>query len=244
MTGEFTGTKRACSIPPACWAAAASFPARRLHGKFSFAPSTLPDGTGDYSTLSIVCTIEGLGQFTVVHFNDTAIVMHTDNAFDHDFLLFTDTDDNLTFAFSTFLLEQLATTIASDSGISLVAADGPISLEQAAADELEILITTSGQDGYSIKGVVTSLQVVPIPGAVWLLASGLLGLVGQKEIKKVALFRQGQKIPGGAALFLPTFLEKTSRHENRCRSPWQCSRGEDFSLLSTHKIPPLRFSLT
>lgn len=186
VTGEFTGTIKSVLDPSGVLGGSGIVPgATTFTGEFSFAPSTLPDGTGDYSTLSIVCTIEGLGQFTVDASNDTAIVMHTDNAFDHDFLLFTDTDDNLTFAFSTFLLEQLATTIASDSGISLVAADGPISLEQAAADELEILITTSGQDGYSIKGVVTSLQVVPIPGAVWLLASGLLGLVGvRRKLKK------------------------------------------------------------
>lgn len=188
VTGEFSGTISSVLDPSGLLGDSGITPgSSTFTGTFSYDSSTLPDGAGGYNNISVFCIIDGIAEFTVNAPEDQAIVMHTDNANGSDFLLFTDTTERLTVALSTYLLNKIEVSLSNENGISLASAGAPISIEEATANELEIFINkiTEDQSGYSIKGIVTSLKVVPVPGAVWLLASGLLGLIGvRRKFKK------------------------------------------------------------
>jgi hypothetical protein len=62
--------------------------------------------------------------------------------------------------------------------------DGPFAGFNANFDVLSLTMTNSNA-GYSIGPFDPGPQVVPVPAAVWLFGSGLLGLVGVARRKKV-----------------------------------------------------------
>lgn len=66
---------------------------------------------------------------------------------------------------------------------------GPLSVGQEAelmAGRLYINIHTANNPGGEIRGQILPATVVPVPAAVWLFGSGILGLVGLARRKKAA----------------------------------------------------------
>ena len=75
--------------------------------------------------------------------------------------------------------------LGSTSG--LFQGNGPLSAAQEAnllAGDLYINIHTEANPGGEIRGQILRAQVVPVPAAVWLFGSGLLGLIGIARRKR------------------------------------------------------------